>query len=283
MKHVLWRVAGGERVLFSGTIGLHRERIAAIAERLDRPLDAPYAIVAHTGFGVEERLPARHSYRRFTVLRDPVERTVSELFYARDDRGNLPAEMGLDRFLEEELLRSYNSQTAFLAGLTTRHHLDGMPLRRSQFDRELLERAKRNLEAHEVVGLTERFDETLLLLRNAYGWPLARTLYRRANVGAARRRAPRLAPAQLEAVRAANELDQELYEWGRELFGTRLAAEVPDHPRRLRRFRRLNGAYDRIYPIAYPPARAIVRSARRVRSPGGGGSAGVGSRRSPAA
>src|SRR5262245_13055450 len=82
MKHVLWRAVGGDRVFFSVTIGKHRENVATIVEKLDRPLQAPCAVVAHTGVGLEERLPARHRYSRFTVLREPVQRTISEFFYA---------------------------------------------------------------------------------------------------------------------------------------------------------------------------------------------------------
>ena len=265
MKEVLWRAVGGDRVLFATTIGSHREQLGEISRRLDRSLDGPYAVVAHTGWGVEAALPSRHCYRPFTVLRDPVQRTVSEFFYARDDRASLPAEMSLEEYLTDQPLRAYNSQTAFLGGLTARHHLQGEPLSRDRYDAELLERAKRNLEAHEVVGLTERFDETLLLLRDAYGWPVLRTLYRPANVGAARRTAaPRLTESQLDAVRANNELDLALYEHAREVFASRLVKR-PLGPR-LRRFRRLNATYARTFPLAHPPTRAIVRGARRLRS-----------------
>jgi hypothetical protein len=264
MKQVLWRVAGGDRVLFATTIGSHRQAIEAIIETIDHPLDTPYAVVAHTGFGVEEHLPARHTYRKYTVLRDPVQRTLSEFFYARDDQGDLPAGISLKEFLAEETLRSFNSQTAFLAGLTVGHHLEGVPLERSQFDQDLLERAKSNLESHDVIGLTEHFDEALLLLRDAYGWPLSRTLYRRANVGAARRASPLLSEAELDLVRSSNELDIELYRYAQELFWWRLGTRAPDHAAQIRRFRRLNGIYGRTYPLAYPPAKAVVQSFRRV-------------------
>ena len=264
MKEVLWRAVGGERVLFATRIGAHLQQLGEIRRRLDRPLEDSYAVVAHTGVGVEVALPERHRYRPFTILRDPVQRTISEFFYARDDRAALPAELSLEEYLSEQLLRSYNSQTAFLGGLSARHHLEGEPLSRDRYDAELLARAKSNLEAHDVVGLTERFDETLLLLRHAYGWPVLRTLYRPANVGAARRTAaPRLTEPQLEAVRANNELDLELYDHARELFASRLEELRVDG--RLRRFRRLNATYARAFPLAHPPTRAIVQGARRLR------------------
>ena len=184
MKHVLWTaVGGGDRVPFS--MEFHDERVPEIYRRLDRPLQGRHAVVAHTGFGLQDRLPDRHDYRMFTILRDPVQRTISEFFFARDDRGRLPADISLYDFLQDDLLRSFNSQTAFLGGLSAHHHLDGVPLRRDQFDEGLLDRAKKNLAAHNVVGLTERFDETLLLLRDGYEWPLRKTLYLPVNIGSA--------------------------------------------------------------------------------------------------
>jgi hypothetical protein len=202
----------------------------------------------------------------FTILRDPIDRTISEFFFMRDDRRKLPVDQSLEDFLETDLPRSFNAQTAFLGGLTVRHNLEGIPLEREQFDESLLARAKRNLEAHDVVGLTERFDETLLLLRRAYRWPVLRTLYRPTNIGAGRRTAPTLSPEQVDSVRASNRLDIELFEFAGDLLERQLAERVPRSAIQLRRFRRLNGAYRRTFPIAHPPARALVRSARRLRS-----------------
>jgi hypothetical protein len=260
MKYVLWRNFGGEGTAF--LMSDHAAGLAPLRERLEDERTAPGVVVAHTGHGLHERLPAGHDYLPFTLLREPLDRTVSAYFHIVDQ---VPIEIDLERFLGEEFtLQSFNAQTAFLAGLDADHHLDGRPLDRSLYDEELLERAKRNLAAHAVVGLTERFDETLLLLRDAYGWPLRKTLYRSTNVGVARRRAP-LSAAEMEAVRANNELDLRLYAYATELFERRLAERAPGHAARLRRFHRVNAAYAAAYPIAYPPARALARGARRLR------------------
>jgi hypothetical protein len=270
MKHVIWRNFGGPRVLFAVEKGRHAERVKVVAEQFDRPLEGRYALVAHTGFGVEQWLPRRHSYSAFTVLRDPVQRTISHYFYGRDrtlrGEGGLPIEMSLDEYLSEVTIYSFNCQTSFLSGLQARHQVEGEPLDRSRFDRGLLEQAKRNLETHSVVGLTERFDETLLLLRETYGWPLRRVLYLPANVGVGRRSAPPLSERELEAIRANNELDIELYEYAQDLFQARLSELIPDHERQLKRYRSLNDTYRRTHPLIYPPARAIARSARRLKS-----------------
>lgn len=234
MRYVLWRVVGRERVLTSTRRGEHRERIGSIGRQLT---EGTYAVVAHTGFGVQDYLPSGHDYSTFTILRDPVERTLSRYRMALHDN---ETEGSLEDYLKDDLVESYNAQTAFLGGLTARHHLEGEALRPDQYNQALLERAKRNLESHDAFGTTERFEEILLLLRDRFGWPMAKLLHTPANVRAGSQEPT---SAELEAVRAHNKLDQELYDFAAEL-------SKPVSRRRLRRFHRLNVAYGRIYPAA---------------------------------
>jgi hypothetical protein len=264
MKHVLWRAIGTPRVLIS--VGeAHGELIPEFAARLDRNLDRRHAIVTHVGFGVERWLPARHSYPAFTFLRDPISRTLSRYWQYRLVLSRTPAKpaLSLEEWLDDLVLHRYNAQTGFLSGLWTSHYLEGAPLTREQFDRQALGDAKRNLESHQVVGLTERFDESMLLLRDRFGWPLFKSTYRRVNVISGGSRVSELTGGELEAVRAANELDLELYEFGRELFESQLATRCPDRDRRLHHYRRANTAYTRLYPATIP-ARRVVRSLRRA-------------------
>jgi hypothetical protein len=263
MHRVLQRAVGEERLHYSTVLGEHPEAIARIAAELDRPLDgAAHAVVAHTGCGVEARLPSRHTYSRFTVLREPVARTVSAYFHMHD-HGGLPAGMTFERFLREEPLHTFNSQTAFLGGLAARHHLGGGEITAAEVDRGVLEAALRELAAHDVVGVTDRFDETLLLLRNAYGWKPRQVRYRAANVGRARHVEPPTA-AELRLVRECNQLDRELYEAALALNSAQLAERLPRRKVELARFRRLNGSYQRAERVLRPPARAVRDGARRL-------------------
>jgi hypothetical protein len=271
LRHVFYRALGTPYVLSSFTPRRHRQRIAEIARQLDRPLQRTHAVMTHSGFGVHDRLPPQHDYSMVTFLRDPVERTVSRYHYGHDltrrgVRGGLPAETSLEEYLSENVLHAYNHQTAFLGGLWAKHHLEGLELTRVHFDRNLLEEAKRNLAAHDVIGLTAHFDTTLLLLRRRYRWPAWRILYRPTNVGRNRRAAKPLSDRQLDAVRASNELDAELYEYAKELFEARLLEALPDHEEQLRRHLRLNRLYGSAYPYLYPPAKALVGAARRIRT-----------------
>jgi hypothetical protein len=88
----------------------------------------------------------------------------------------------------------------------------------------MLDAAKENLSASMVTfGLTERFDESLELLKEAFGWPGIPS-YGRERVTRRYPPAEQTPIPTLEAIRRFNMLDIELYEFGRRLFEERLAA-----------------------------------------------------------
>jgi hypothetical protein len=105
--------------------------------------------------------------------------------------------------------------------------------------RDMLETAKSNLRDHfVVVGLTERFDETLLLLKRQLGW--RRHSYTRHNVTARRPVKRELSEAALGSILSANRLDIELYRYAKELFDEQVRQQGPSFTRELNRFRSVN-------------------------------------------
>jgi hypothetical protein len=145
-------------------------------------------------------------------LRAPAERAVSQYYQiVRRATNRHHAEFIRDRVGIEEGLRRVtdNVQVRYLA--TCR---PGEPC-----TREHLERAKQRLETDfAVLGLQARFDESLVLLKRAFDWPLP--VYCRRNVGA--NRPPRIAPAVLALARDLHRLDVELYAFAEALFAARL-------------------------------------------------------------
>jgi hypothetical protein len=73
------------------------------------------------------------------------------------------------------------------------------------------------LRACAVVGLTERFDETMLLLKKVYGWRMP--FYERRNVGRHRLRKQDLSADVIRQIAADNRLDVALYAYAQELGG----------------------------------------------------------------
>jgi hypothetical protein len=107
-----------------------------------------------------------------------------------------------------------NSQTRAIAGDL------GTPV--GECTDEMLELAKRNLDEHFAwFGLTERFDESLILLQRAFGW--RRVNYVSANVAPGKR--PEPSARALELIAEHNRLDDELYRWVGERFDAAIAAD----------------------------------------------------------
>ena len=178
----------------------------------------------HISFGVHEYIPRPATY--FTILRQPIERLISYYtFVQREpehylyDYANTPG-MTIRRYLEERVsLQTDNFQTRLLSGVWT-------DVGYGECDEATLALAKRNLaERFAVVGLTKRFDETLLLLQEAFGW--SDIHYRRQNVTLGRPRRKELPPETLDVISAHNQLDLELYAFAEELFGKQVQDRGP--------------------------------------------------------
>jgi hypothetical protein len=173
------------------------------------------ALSGHLTFGWADRLPA--DARWVTVLRDPVERVLSQYSYSVDPPPRKsrrpgaglvppwlpppPATLTLDEALVERGYIPPDLQTRMLCGLLSPY--DPLPA-------DALEQAKRNLEERfAYVGTTERFPELLALMNLELGWPTV--AYRRSNANPARRRPEDLPPETLALVEERNALDRELH------------------------------------------------------------------------
>ena len=168
-------------------------------------------IAGHRPFGMHAQLTRPFTY--ITVLRDPVERVLSQYHFLKR-----VAEHPLQRALAsgELSLRDYarqspDSQTRYLAGSNTD-------------DSTLLEQAKTNLTTHfAVAGLTERFDETVVLLQRALGWKVRP--FANSNVSAGRLKSGGHSREDLDAIRECNQLDLALYDFARERFEREIAEQ----------------------------------------------------------
>ena len=107
-----------------------------------------------------------------------------------------------------------------------------------QCSTKMLETAKKHLRRMPVVGLSERFDETVILLKRNLGWKLP--FYIKANVTENRPRREDISKDTIAAIERYNELDFELYKYTRELFEELIRQQSPAFERELKRFRFLN-------------------------------------------
>jgi len=183
----------------------------------------------HVEFGLHERLSRPISY--FTLLREPVARVLSH--YGFSAGRHVPDSASLSEHIAASV--EGNLQTRLLAGPTERI----APLSPA----ERLERAKSNLRACAIVGLTERFDETMLLLKKAYGWRMP--FYERSNVGKHRLARKDIPASIIRQIEADNALDAELYAYARELFAAQVRQYGPRLGRDVRIFRALKWLWQR--------------------------------------
>jgi len=202
-------------------------------------------LTGHVPFGVHRELPGNPVY--VTMLRDPVARFVSEfgqvLRVPRAGAWRPPQEQlhsfSLEDFLDYRIeTNAMDVQTRFLGGyippVGTQPPFDPLP-------DDALERAKENLRQHFlVVGLTERFDESVLLMKKRLGWN-RHLFYARKNA------APKkfssgsgVAPETLERIAAHTQLDAELVRFGGELLESAILSEGKEFQKELRQLHRVN-------------------------------------------
>lgn len=166
-----------------------------------------YQVVrGHLQYGIHEYLPQGAAY--ITLLREPAARVLSSYYFIqRRPLHPLHRQLKRERLGVEDFLRltseRQNLQCRFIAGIGR----DGV------CDETTLEKAKENLRYFRVVGLVERFEESLLLIEQAFGWKV--TAHESWKVSKNRRE---LEPSVLEMIREKNRLDLHLYEYATKLF-----------------------------------------------------------------
>jgi len=207
--------------------GKHRERADRLVRLANDQPNRVRVITGHIGYGIHSLLPRRVDY--ITVVRDPVARVISMYEHIRRSAQHPYYKdvqtMTLVDYVESEIDESAsNSQTRFLSSVKLTHELagiDDMGGSGMMSNEEMLAEAKRNVSDNILVtGLTERFDESLLLLREHLGWK--RLYYAQMN---RRRRATNVAPPTVlerEAVLRRNELDSRLYDHAQDHFVAQL-------------------------------------------------------------
>jgi hypothetical protein len=209
----------------------------------------------HMGFGLHEFLPQRSVY--ITMLRDPIDRVISHYYYGISKSPRAPdlcnkvtsQPISLEEYVSSGIrLLNDNGQTRLLSAV------DGTIWDKAvgfgQCPIEMLEKAKRNLQEHfAVVGLLERFDETILLFKRTLGWKRI-PFYVKRRATPNRPRKEDIPAHILHLVEEYNELDIMLYNYAREIFEEQIHQQDPALRGELRAFQLLNRIYGAVYLVA---------------------------------
>ncbi|OKH25729.1 sulfotransferase family 2 domain-containing protein [Chroogloeocystis siderophila] len=201
----------------------------------------------HMSFGLHEYLARPSTY--ITILREPVERVISQYYYiCHNPKHRLHAHvkgqnLSLSEYVSSGITTAVdNSQTRMLAAI------DKSIVKFGQTPTEALDIAKQNLKIYfSVVGLTEKFDETLILLKKKFGWRLP--FYVRENVTKNRQLKENIPPEAIEIIQHYNLLDIQLYHYAQQIFEQQLTQYAGNFEAELKLFRLINQQYGKVYPI----------------------------------
>lgn len=193
----------------------------------------------HMGFGQHKFLPQPCTY--ITMLRDPVERVISHYYFVLEspqhglhDKVTL-SQMELKEYVTSGIsIELNNGQTRMISGLKSEYNYGygENPL-------EKLITAKNNLNKYfSVIGLTERYDETLILLKREFGWDWP--FYRRVNVTKGKIARGKIPASTIEIIKEYNRLDIELYDYARKLFDEKIREQDESFFPEVEKFKELN-------------------------------------------
>lgn len=177
----------------------------------------------HFAFGIHEHIPRNFIY--FTVLREPVDRIISLYYYIlRQPLHYLHQRMtnegwSLEEFVERNATpETMNFQVGTLAGMNRWQPFEAI-------DEATLECAKRNLrDVVAAFGLTERFNETLVLFNRQLRWGYTTDFFSYTNKNVTENRPAReqIPERILNLIREKNTYDIQLYDYACQLFDERI-------------------------------------------------------------
>jgi hypothetical protein len=185
--------------------------IEYLQERLAVRGDQIRVIAGHFPLCTTELIDGR--FTTLTLLREPVERTLSFLRHTRENNrtaNHLPLEeIYDDRFRFHTMVHNHMTKMLSLKPAEMRAWM----LTRVEFTRDHLERAKRALAGIDVLGLQEHFEDFCDELTVRFGWRLGKPV---TGVNATR---PVDIPESLRArIADDNAIDIELYEFAKQLL-----------------------------------------------------------------
>lgn len=179
-------------------------------------------VKGHFPYGIHSVMNGTSEY--ITVLREPIERTLSHFHHISSDPNHVhhkkisALNFSLSKVLENGVVMNLdNNMVRMLSGENRTPY--------GEVTNEMLEKADDHLEKHfAIVGLQSRFDEFLLMCAHRYGWK--RFLwYRKANVRKSRPAVSGLDAQTLETVQRYNTFDLQLYAKWKPIAEQRIADE----------------------------------------------------------
>ncbi len=216
-----------------------------IREMTQKDLDTLQLIQGHMFVhDFEQLFSSNNHFKAVTFLRDPVARVVSEYRFLKAWPGqHLYQLMNEEQIGLEEFVTTNRPQLKNHGKNLMVKSLCGV--RGKDSNEAMLERAWSNLsQRFACFGLVEKFDHSLLLLKQALG--LESIFYDRRNVNPDQLTPADLPETTMEIIKEHNQLDIELLDRAAALLNLRIVKQGPTFQAELKTFRMVNERYQRI-------------------------------------
>ena len=212
-------------------------------------------IQGHLKYGIHNHFHRRAKY--FAIIRDPINRVLSTYYYVLSQKNNPQnlstsnnqmtiydfVQSGVNPFL-------INGQTQLISGKTG--DIDN-PIIESE---ELFSLAKENIENDFLfLGITEMFDETILILKNMLGWHMP--YYSIANRTKKKPNYDAVNPTIISFIKEHNQLDIKLYNITKTSLLNRIAEENDLFQDRINKFKKINRLLNPLF--SYSRAIRLIR------------------------
>ena len=206
----------------------------------------------HFCFGVHRLLPQPFTY--ITILREPVSRIISLYHYSQTNPTAYYHKHAINKSLEEFALKTPlmeldNGQVRFLAGDEESYFINRTPV--GECRRELLEAAQKNMEKYfSFIGITEYFDQSILLLSKKMRW--RSSLFLRRNSTNRKKSYQAQIPETLrQEIAHKNSLDIQLYEHAKKIFFRDLQKLNLDSSQYIQDFQKRNQLFNSVFGPPY--------------------------------
>ena len=212
-------------------------------------------IQGHLKYGIHNHFHRRAKY--FAIIRDPINRVLSTYYYVLSQKNNPQnlstsnnqmtiydyVQSGVNPFL-------INGQTQLISGKTG--NIDN-PIIKSE---ELFSLAKENIANDFLfLGITEMFDETILILKNMLGWHMP--YYSIANRTKKKPNYDAVNPTIISFIKEHNQLDIKLYNFTKTSLLNKIAEENDIFQNRINKFKKINKLLNPLF--SYSRAIRLIR------------------------
>lgn len=238
-----------------GSSGPHIQRIEKLQKLSDSQRKKIKIINTHIGFGLHNFLQQPCTY--ITFLREPISRTISMYYYFQKTKNFRFSNLSLREFVQT-YEGVQNGMTKNLAGIVLKSQLSEHSENQEFFcTEESLKIAQENIQKHfKFVGISERFDESLLLLQQKLGWKIP--LYDRSNIS---KKPNNIDQDTIKLIEELNQFDSQLYQYAVTIFEQLIEEQGTTFTQEFAEFQKANqsGSHKLYYRVNSIYNRAVNR------------------------